>query len=96
MILVAGIDRIEKKTALVDPTVENVYEMNPEELQKRDTGSLPGNLFEAVSLTEKALLCGKRSESMVFRNFVQNKKIGWDNYLTQVSAYEVERYLPLL
>lgn len=82
MILVAGTDGIEKKKALVDPTEENVYKMNPEKLQKRDTGSLPGNLFEAVSLTEKALLCGKRSESIVFRNFVQNKKIEWDNYRT--------------
>ena len=96
VILAAGLDGIEKKSALVDPTEENVYEMSPEERQKRGIGSLPGNLFEAVSLTEKSTLVRKALGEHVFRSFVQNKKIEWDHYRTQVSAYEVKRYLPIL
>jgi glutamine synthetase len=96
VILAAGLDGIEKKSALVDPTEENVYEMSPEERQKRGIGSLPGNLFEAVSLTEKSALVQTALGEHVFRSFVQNKKIEWDHYRTQVSAYEVKRYLPIL
>jgi glutamine synthetase len=80
----------------VDPTEENVYEMSPEERQERGIGSLPGNLFEAVSLTEKSALVRKSLGEHVFGSFIQNKKIEWDHYRTQVSAYEVKRYLPIL
>lgn len=96
VILAAGLDGIEKKSVLVDPTEENVYEMHPEERQKRGIGSLPGNLFEAVSLTENSQLVRKALGEHVFKSFVRNKKIEWENYRMQVSAYEVKRYLPIL
>lgn len=32
----------------------------------------------------------------VFGSFVRNKKIEWGQYRTQVSAYELRRYLPIL
>jgi len=32
----------------------------------------------------------------VFRSFIQNKKIEWDRYRSQVTDYEILRYLPLL
>lgn len=96
VILAAGLEGIEKKYKLVDPIEENVYEMSAEEREKRGIGSLPGNLFEAVSLTEKSPLVRQALGEHVFRSFVQNKKIEWDRYRTQVSAYELRRYLPIL
>ncbi|MEE8619086.1 MAG: hypothetical protein V3S84_03050 [Dehalococcoidales bacterium] len=32
----------------------------------------------------------------VFDAFIQNKKIEWDQYRTQVTDYELNRYLPIL
>jgi glutamine synthetase len=96
VILAAGMDGIENKLVLVDPIEENVYEMSPEERQKRGIGSLPGNLFEAVSLTEKSALVRKALGEHVFQSFVRNKKIEWERYRVQVSTYEVNRYLPIL
>jgi glutamine synthetase len=32
----------------------------------------------------------------VFRAFISNKKIEWDQYRTQVTDYELKRYLPIL
>ena len=32
----------------------------------------------------------------VFNAFIQNKKIEWDQYRTQVTEYEIKRYLPIL
>jgi glutamine synthetase len=75
VILASGLDGIEKNTALVDPTEENVYEMSPQERQNRGIGSLPRNLFEAISLTEKSSLVKKALGDHVFESFVRNKKI---------------------
>jgi glutamine synthetase len=96
VILAAGLEGIEKKYPLPDPIEENVYEMGPEERERRGIGSLPGNLFEAVSTLEKSALVREALGEHVFNSFVQNKKIEWDQYRTQVSAYEIQRYLPIL
>ena len=29
-------------------------------------------------------------------NFIRNKKLEWDEYKTQVSEFEIKRYLPIL
>jgi len=32
----------------------------------------------------------------MFENFIRNKKLEWDEYKAQVTAFEIERYLPIL
>ena len=32
----------------------------------------------------------------VFNSFIQNKKKEWDEYKSQVTDYEIQRYLPIL
>ena len=32
----------------------------------------------------------------IFTKFLENKKIEWDAFRTHVSAYEIDRYLPIL
>jgi glutamine synthetase len=32
----------------------------------------------------------------LFTAFIRNKKIEWNQYRTQVTEYEVEKYLPVL
>ena len=32
----------------------------------------------------------------VFVNFIQNKRIEWDLYWSQVTDYELKKYLPVL
>ena len=34
--------------------------------------------------------------NIVFYTFIKNKKIEWDLYRTQVTDYELKRYLPIL
>ena len=75
---------------------KNVYEMSEEERQKRGIGTLPASLLEAILLTEQSDLVRKALGEHVFNAFVQNKKIEWDDYRTQVTDYELKRYLPIL
>ena len=32
----------------------------------------------------------------VFNSFIENKKKEWDSYRTQVSEYELKKYLPIM
>ena len=57
---------------------------------------LPGNLFEAIRATESSELVRNALGDQVFRGFIENKKIEWEQYHSQVSDYETRRYLPIL
>ncbi len=57
---------------------------------------MPGNLFEAILITEDSKLVRKALGDHAFYSFIKNKKIEWDLYSTQVTDYELKRYLPIL
>ena len=96
VMLAAGLEGIEKEYELADPVEENVFEMSSEERKQRGIGSLPGDLSEAISLTENSPLIRNTLGDHVFDSFVKNKKIEWDQYRTQITEYELRRYLPIL
>jgi glutamine synthetase len=96
VMLAAGLEGIEKGYEVPEPVEENVYEMSEEERKRRGIGTLPANLFEAIELTEKSELVRKALGDHVFEAFLRNKKIEWDLYRTQVTEYELKRYLPIL
>jgi len=96
VLLNAGLEGIEKKYPIPDPIEENVYHMTEEERRIRQIESLPGSLIEAIELTENSELIRRTLGEHVFTNFIENKKIEWDNYRRQVTGYELETYLPVL
>ena len=96
VMLAAGLDGIEKEYELPDPVEENVFEMAEEERVRRGIGTLPGNLLEAIELAEGSELVKRALGDHVFYTFIKNKKIEWDLYRTQVTDYELKRYLPIL
>ena len=96
VMLAAGLEGIEKEYELTAPIEENVYEMSSEEREQRGIGSLPTNLLEAISLTEKSELVRKSLGNHLFDSFIKNKKIEWDQYRIQITEYELKRYLPIL
>jgi glutamine synthetase len=96
VMLAAGLEGIEKGYEAPPPIEENVYEMTEKERVKRGIGTLPASLLEAILLTEQSELVRKALGDHVFNAFVQNKKIEWDLYRTQVTEYELQRHLPIL
>ena len=96
VMLAAGLEGIEKGYEAPEPVEENVYEMSDEELERRGIGTLPGSLIEAVHLTEKSEIVRKALGDHVFNAFIANKRIEWDQYRSQVSDYELKKYLPIL
>jgi len=96
VMLVAGLDGIEKNYECPDPVERNVYEMTPEERAELDIGELPGDLWDAIEVAEESELLQRALGDHVFERFIANKKIEWQEYREQVTAYELERYLPVL
>ncbi len=96
VLLAAGLEGIEKKIEPPEPIAQNVFSMSPAERQERGIKMLPKDMYEAISLTEKSSLVKKALGEHVFNSFIQNKKIEWENYRSQVTDYEINRYLPIL
>lgn len=96
VMLSAGLEGIEKKYESVKPTERNVYKMSDEERRKEGIDQLPENLWEAIKIAEKSDWLRKTLGDPLFFKFIENKKIEWEKYRSQVTYYELERYLPVL
>ena len=58
--------------------------------------TLPANLHEAILAMEKSELVRETLGEHVFEYFLRNKRAEWDEYRKQVTAFELDRYLPVL
>jgi glutamine synthetase len=96
VLLAAGLDGIEKKMQCPTPVEENVFELSEKEKRERGIECLPGSLIEAIQLTEKSELVRQTLGDHAFARFIENKKIEWDKFRTQITKYEVDTYLPVL
>jgi glutamine synthetase len=96
VMLAAGLEGIEKNYQVPEPIEENIYEMSEDERMRRGVNVLPASLLEAILLTEKSELVRKALGDHVFDAFIQNKKIEWNQYRSQVTEYELNKYLPIL
>jgi glutamine synthetase len=65
-----------------------------EETSKAD--ALPANLHEAIVAMEGSELVRQTLGEHVFEFVLRNKRAEWQDYRRQVSAYELDRYLPVL
>ena len=55
--------------------------MSSKEREEKGIGSLPGNLSDPISLTEKGELIRKAPGDHLFDSFIKNKEIEWDRSL---------------
>ena len=89
----AGLDGIRNQ---IEPPAEikgNIFEMSREEQEKAAIGILPGTLIEAVELLEQDAFLKDVLGEHIYEKFVEVKKQEWQEYRTQVSEWELEKYL---
>lgn len=96
VMLAAGLEGIEKKYKAPDPIEPNIYKMEMAERESKGLVALPGNLSLAIMEAEKSALVKEALGEHIFTRFLINKKKEWEDYRTQITSYEVKRYLPLL
>ncbi|HWH34919.1 MAG TPA: glutamine synthetase family protein [Acidimicrobiales bacterium] len=96
MVLAAGLKGVEEGYTLPPETQANLYELTPAELLAEGIRPLPGNLNEAIAAMESSELAAETLGEHVFEWFIRNKRAEWADYKTQVSQFELDRYLPRL
>ena len=72
--------------------IEEGYVLEP----SADPAPLPANLHEAIVAMEESELIRQTLGEHVFEFVLRNKRAEWQDYRRQVSAYELDRYLPVL
>lgn len=92
--LLAGMDGIEQNMDPPTPVNANIYHLS--ESQRADMGvlSLPGSLYEAVEEMKKSAVAKAALGDHIFDEFVKAKVHEWDQFRTQVTQWEVDRYMP--
>lgn len=81
VMLAAGLKGLEENYVLIDSD---------------DPISLPTDLNDAIVQMEKSALVRETLGEHVFEYVLRNKRAEWRDYSRQVSAYELDRYLPVL
>ncbi|MEW6585440.1 MAG: type I glutamate--ammonia ligase [Nitrospirota bacterium] len=92
----AGLKGVERGYTLPEPIEADVYHLSPEERKKMSIDTLPGSLNRAIEYAEESKLLREALGDHIFEQFIQSKKVEWDDYRIQIHPYEKEKYLPVL
>jgi glutamine synthetase len=96
LILAAGLKGIEEGYELPDESEDNAFELTPAERAASGIDRLPASLGEALAVMESSELVAETLGEHLFAFFLANKRREWDEYQAHVTAFEVDRYLPML
>jgi glutamine synthetase len=96
VMLAAGLKGIEDGLAPPAPVEENVYQMTEEQRKKRNIGTLPESLHQALLSCEQSKLIRETLGDHLFDNFIANKKAEFAEYRSQVTQWELDKYLEIL
>jgi glutamine synthetase len=94
--LAAGLAGIDGEYDLSPEASNNIYEMAEHEREVAGIRSLPEDLVEAIHLAEGSEVLRDALGDHVLEFLLRNKREEWDAYKSQVTPYELERYLPIL
>jgi glutamine synthetase len=96
VVLAAGLKGVEEGYDVPPETLANLYQLTDEERLAEGISILPGSLAEALDEMEQSELVAEALGEHVFEWFIRNKRAEWQEYKTQVSQFELDRYLPRL
>jgi glutamine synthetase len=91
--IAAGLDGVEREMTLAEPVEESLFEMDAATIAAKSIRELPGTLGEALEELSRDEVIRDALGDHVYSHFSEAKRAEWDDYRTQVSDWEVERYL---
>ena len=96
VMLSAGLDGVKKNLTAPAPLEDNREFQPHKDTEGPGVSTLPGSLWEALLLTKEDDFVRETLGDHLFQNFIQNKKMEWNEYKAQVTDYELNRYLHIL
>jgi glutamine synthetase len=91
--IAAGLDGVERGLVLSEPVEESLFEMDAARIAEKGIRQLPGTLGEAIDELESDPVIGEALGDHVLTHYVSAKRAEWDEYRTQVTGWELDRYL---
>ncbi|MFN8631797.1 MAG: glutamine synthetase family protein [Chloroflexota bacterium] len=91
--IAAGLDGVERGLVLSEPVEESLFEMDQARIAEKGIRELPGTLGEAIDELESDPVIGEALGDHVHGHYVSAKRAEWDEYRTQVTGWELDRYL---
>ncbi|MCQ2753713.1 MAG: glutamine synthetase family protein [bacterium] len=92
-ILAACIDGVRNKIEPPKPVDGNIYKFTDKERKRLRIESLPGSLKEALVCMQNSLIVKNALGEHILEEFLTAKEIEWDSYRTDVSEWEINKYL---
>src|SRR5438034_1472647 len=93
VMLAAGLDGIETTADYREPVNSNIWEMSHREKRRLRIDDLPHNLEEACNELEKDHVITEALGEHITSHFLAAKRLEWQEYITQVSPWELDNYL---
>ena len=93
VMLAAGLDGIQTTADWREPVDTNIFEMSYREKRRLRIDDLPHDLNEACDELEKDDIIRSALGDHVAKHFLAAKRQEWNEYITQVSSWELENYL---
>jgi glutamine synthetase len=96
MLLAAGLKGVQENYELPPGAEDDVGSLTEAERRALGIEPLPQNLKEAIAVMETSELVAETLGEHVFDFFLRNKRAEWQEYRSQVTVFERDRYLPVL
>ncbi len=93
VVLAAGLKGIEGEYELPDEAEDDVWGLTDGERRAMGIDPLPQSIGEAVAIMEESELLAEVLGEQVFDFFLRNKWQEWSDYRSQVTSFELDRYL---
>jgi len=89
----AGLDGVKRELTPPDPVDKNIFALTVRERRRYKIRQLPRDLGEAIANLKKDDVMKDVLGKHVFEHFVAAKEQEWEDYISQVHEWELERYL---
>jgi len=92
-ILSACLDGVRNKIEPPKPVDGNIYKLSQKERKHYRIEALPGSLIEALGYMKNSLVAQNALGSHILDEFVTAKEKEWDDFRTDISEWEINKYL---
>lgn len=93
VILAAGLDGIKRKLDCPEPIRENIYEFTEAKRKAHGIEKVPASLKEAIKALKKDEEIKDALGNHVYEKFLEAKIHEWEEYKSQVTPWELKKYL---
>lgn len=93
VMLASGLDGVQQRLDPGEPVNKNIFEMSQREKRRLKIQQLPANLHEALGELRRDALLRSTLGEHIFAHYLAAKQADWEAYISQVHAWELERYL---